>query len=235
MVIRAVDQRAQGECAQLVIPELVTRTGTDGALAGKVFDLVTLVHQATLPEPFVRQETVEGVLSPPIVRGGHVILILAVVLAFCDVPPAAMTRSGLEVDVVIIGIFLGTLVIEGRIDIAFPHQILDHRLGLEDLLDTRQLYRLGPITVFQGHLAVIRRVQRLGLLAGVGVLLDQQLLITFQGLDLFPVDRHRAGIFGLDQQLAAIEQDDLAAQLVTVLQPDGIREQGSGGSDDSEA
>ncbi|MCY1441060.1 hypothetical protein D9M71_573620 [compost metagenome] len=78
-------------------------------------------------------------------------------------------------------------------------------------------------------------MQRLGLLAGVGVLLDQQLLITFQGLDLLPVDRHRARIFSLDQQLAAIEQDDLAAQLVTVLQPDGICEQGSGGSDDSEA
>ncbi|MNG03365.1 hypothetical protein D3C85_1419320 [compost metagenome] len=65
-------------------------------------------------------------------------------------------------------------------------------------------------------------MQRLGLFASVGILLDQQLLIAFQGFDLLPVDRDRAGILGLDQQLATVEQSDLAAQFVTVLQPDGV-------------
>ena len=70
---------------------------------------------------------------------------------------------------------------------------------------------------FQRDFAVVCRVQRLGLLTAVGILLDQQLLIALQGFDLLPVDRNRTGVFGLDHQLAAVEQSDLATQLVTVL------------------
>lgn len=104
---------------------------------------------------------------------------------------------------------------------------------LEDLLNARQLDGFRRVTVGQGDLAVVRRSQRLGDFAGISVLLDQQVLLALQGLDLFPVDGHRTGIFGLDQQLAAIEDADGAAQLVTVLQPDGVGKQGRGRTENS--
>ncbi|MOA49036.1 hypothetical protein D3C78_1718660 [compost metagenome] len=61
------------------------------------------------------------------------------------------------------------------------------------------------------------------------------MLITVQRLDLFPVNGDRTGVFGLDQQLAAIEHGDGAAQLVTVLQPDGVGKQGRGRTENSKA
>ncbi|MOA12420.1 hypothetical protein D3C78_1324090 [compost metagenome] len=54
------------------------------------------------------------------------------------------------------------------------------------------------------------------------VQLDQQRLGAFQAGDLLPVEGHAAGVGGLEQQLAAVEQLDLAAQAVAILQPDGI-------------
>ncbi|MNS90526.1 hypothetical protein D3C72_1245800 [compost metagenome] len=203
-------------------------------MTGKVFDLVAFVDQAPLPEPLLGQESVDGVLRPPVVRGHHVVLELTVVLTFSGVPPAPVSRTGLEVDVVVIGVVFRPLIIQRDIDVAFPHQILDHRFWLENLLDARQFDRLRSLAVGQRDLAVVRRFQRFGFLTTVGILLDQQLLIAVQGLDLFPVDRHRTGVLGLDQQLSAIEQRDLAAQLVTVLQPHGIGQQGRGCAKDGE-
>lgn len=101
---------------------------------------------------------------------------------------------------------------------------MNHRLGLHDLLNAGQLDRLRRIAVGQGDLAVIGCVQRLGNLAVVGILLDQQVLVTFQRLDFFPVQRNIACIFGVEQQLATVEDLDGPGQLVTVLQPDGIGE-----------
>ncbi|MNS89567.1 hypothetical protein D3C72_1235840 [compost metagenome] len=191
-------------------------------MTGKVFDLVAFVHQAPLPEPLLGQEPVDGVLGPPVVRGHHVVLELAVVFAFGGMPPATVARTGLEIDVVVIGIVFRPLIIQRDIDIAFPHQILDHRFWLENLLNARQFDGLRCIAIGQRDLAGVRRFQRPGFLTRVGILLDQQFLIAVQGLDLLPVDRHRTGILGLDQQLAAIEQRDPATELVTVVQPHGI-------------
>ncbi|MNE53919.1 hypothetical protein D3C80_1486720 [compost metagenome] len=92
------------------------------------------------------------------------------------------------------------------------------------MLNTGQLHGFRRITVGQRDLACIGRLQRFGHLCTVVVLLDQQLLITFQGLDLLPVDRNRPGVLRLDQQLAAVEEPDLATQAITVLQPDGVGE-----------
>ena len=50
----------------------------------------------------------------------------------------------------------------------------------------------------------------------------QQGLVGAEGIDILPVDQHLAGISGLERQLAAIEQDDLTAQTIAVVQPDAI-------------
>jgi hypothetical protein len=47
----------------------------------------------------------------------------------------AVAGGGLEVDVVVVGVFVGALVVQRHVHITLPHQILDHRLGLDDLLD----------------------------------------------------------------------------------------------------
>jgi hypothetical protein len=96
-----------------------------------------------------------------------------------------MTCSGLEVDVVIVGVLFRPLIVHRQADIAFPHQIFDHRFGFENLLDTRQLDGFRRLAVGQSDLAVIGGGQRLGLFTVVGVLFDQQFLIALQGLDLF--------------------------------------------------
>ncbi|MNP19697.1 hypothetical protein D3C76_1122380 [compost metagenome] len=188
-----------------------------------------------MPEPLVGDEPVEGILQAPVIGGNHIVLEFTVVFAFRGVPPSAVACRGLEVDVVIVGVFFRTLIIQRGIDIALPHQVLDHRFGLEDLLDTGQLNGLGRITVGQGDLAILGRLQRFGLLAGVGILLDQELLVTLQGLDLFPVDGNRTGVIGLDQQLAAIENGNLATEFVPILQPDSVGKQGHGGAGHSQA
>ncbi|MNC36794.1 hypothetical protein D3C75_853340 [compost metagenome] len=53
-----------------------------------------------------------------------------------------MAGSGLEAHVIIVGVVLGALVVQRHVDITFPHEILDQRLGLHDLLDAGQLHRL---------------------------------------------------------------------------------------------
>ena len=135
-----------------------------------------------------------------------------------------MACSGLETDVVVVGVVLGPLVVQRHIDIAFPDQVLDHRLGLHDLLDARQVHRLGCLAVGQGHFACLGSLERLGLLAGVGILLDQQLLVAFKGLHLFPVQGDRTAVRRFEQQLAAVEDLDLAAQAVAIFHPDSIGE-----------
>ncbi|MNN23848.1 hypothetical protein D3C81_1372580 [compost metagenome] len=143
-------------------------------------------------------------------------------------PPAAVTGGGLEADVVVVGVILGTLVVQGDIDVAFPHQVFDHRLGLHDLLDAGQVDGLGRLAIGQGDLAGFGGLQRLGPLAAVGVLLDQHFLVAFQGLDFFPVQRDRPAIRGLQQQFAAVEDFDLATEAVTVFHPHGVGKRGRG-------
>ncbi|MNN24175.1 hypothetical protein D3C81_1375960 [compost metagenome] len=136
--------------------------------------------------------------------------------------PAAVTGGGLEVDVVVVAVGFGAFVVQGQVDVTLPGQVLDHRLWFHDLLDAGQLDRPGCLAVGQSDLTVVRSVQRLGLLAGVGVLLDQQFLVAFQGLDLLPVQCNGAAIGRFEQQFTAIKDLDLAAQLVTVFHPHGI-------------
>ncbi len=69
----------------------------------------------------------------------------------------------------------------------------------------------------------------LGVLASLGILLDQQVLLALEGGDLVPLERDVAAIVGLQQQLAAVEQGDLAGKAVTVLHPDRIGK-GRGGT-----
>ena len=204
-------------------------------MARQVFHKVTLVGQAALPEPLFGDKAVEGILDVPVVRGHDIVLELAVVLTLGIMPPVAMTGGGLERDVVVVGILVRPLVVQGQVDITLPHQVLDHRLGLDDLLDTREVDGFRRLAVDQRHLAVRCRFQGLGLLPRVAILLDQQFLITLQGLDLLPVHRDRPGVIGLDQQLAAIEQTDLAGQAIAVLQPDGIGQQRRRGAEYSKA
>ncbi|MNN62711.1 hypothetical protein D3C81_1780370 [compost metagenome] len=71
-------------------------------------------------------------------------------------------------------------------------------------------------------------MQGLGYFACVFILLDQQLLVAFQGFDLFPVDRDCATVLGLQQQFAAIEEHDLTTQAIPVLHPHGIGNGASG-------
>ncbi|MCY1183579.1 hypothetical protein D9M73_242120 [compost metagenome] len=57
-------------------------------------------------------------------------------------------------------------------------------------------------------------------------MLDQQVLVGFQGGNLVPLEGDIPGIVGAQQQLAAVVQFDLAGKAVTILQPHGI---GKGG------
>ncbi|MNH20856.1 hypothetical protein D3C79_806430 [compost metagenome] len=134
-----------------------------------------------------------------------------------------MAGGGLEVDVIVIAVGLGALVVHGQVDIALPRQVFDHRLGLHDLLDAGQLDGLGRFAIGQGDLAIFGGTQRFGFLAGIGVLLDQQFLVAFQRLDLLPVQRDRACVLSLEQQLATIKHGDLAAEPVTIFHPHRIR------------
>ena len=180
-------------------------------------------------------KAVQVVFQGPVVGGGDVVLELAVVLALARMAPLAVTGRGLEVDVVVVGVFVRAFVVQRQVDITLPHQVFDHGLGLHDLLDTCQFHRLGRLAISQHHLAIIGCLQGFGLFTGVGVLLDQQFLVAFQGFDLLPVHRDGACVGGLDQQLATVEDFDLAGEPVTVFQPDGIGEQGRGSTENSKA
>jgi hypothetical protein len=90
-------------------------------------------------------------------------------------------------------------------------------VGLDDLLDAGQFHGLGRFAVGQHHFAIRRSLQGFGFLTGVGILLDQQFLIALQGFHLLPIHRDSPRIVGLDQQLATVEELDLAGQAVTVL------------------
>ena len=214
---------------------MIARTGTDCTLAGQIFYIVAFVGNTTIPEPFFGEETVNGVLGAPVIRTDEAVLSFAVVLAFGVMPPIAVTRRGLEGDVVIVGVLFRPLEIQRCINAAFPDQVRDHRFGLHDLLDAGQFDSLGCLTIGQRHLAILGRLQRLGDFARVLVLFDQKFLITLQGFDLFPVQRDRSGVLGLEQQLTAIEDSNGPRQPITIFQPDGIGEYRHGGADDSNA
>ena len=87
--------------------------------------------------------------------------------------PGPVASRGLEINVVIIGVFICTLVVQSDINVAFPGQVFDERLGLENLLNARQLHRLRRFAVGQNHFTLFSGLQRLGLLASVCILLDQ--------------------------------------------------------------
>ena len=144
-----------------------------------------------------------------------------------------MAGAGLEADVVVVGVVLGALVVQRHVDVALPHEVLDQGLGLHDLLDAGQLHGLWRLAIGQGHLAGLGGLQRLGALTAVGVLLDQHLLVALQGLDLFPVQGDGTAIRGFQQQLAAVEDFDLAAETVTVLHPYGVGEHRGGAEGNS--
>ena len=98
---------------------------------------------------------VEGIFSTPVVSGDHIVLELAVVLAFGMMTPRTVTGSGFKVDVVIVGVFVGAFVVERYIYIALPDQIFNHRLGFDDLLNTCQIDRLGFVAIGQRDLPVL--------------------------------------------------------------------------------
>ncbi|MCY1449033.1 hypothetical protein D9M71_657520 [compost metagenome] len=125
------------------------------------------------------------------------------------------------------------LAFEGEVDVAVPHPVLDERLGRHHLFDAGHLDRLFG-AVDQGNLALLRRFQALGVLAGGGVMLDQQVLVGFQGGNLVPLEGDIPGIVGAQQQLAAVVQLDLAGQAVTILQPHGIGKSGERERDEDE-
>ncbi len=177
------------------------------------------------------EEAVQRVLGIPVVGNRHAVAVLAVVVAGAIVPPQAVTRLGVEGDVVVVGIGLGTLVVHRHVDIALPGEVLDQRLGMDDLGDARQLHGARRGTVDQSDLALLGRLQRLGDLTGDVILLDEQLLVAFQRGNLVPLQRDRTAVFGLDKQLAAIEHADLAGEAIAILQPHGVgeRRQGNGG------
>ena len=66
--------------------------------------------------------------------------------------------------------------------------------------------------------------QALAALAVAACATEHQGLVRAEGVDILPVDQHASGILGLERQLAAIEQQDLAGQTITVVQPHGIGE-----------
>src|SRR5690606_31333712 len=158
LVVAAVDQRSQREGAQFVIPELVTRTCTYGALATYVFDLVPLVAHAALPEPILIEESVKGIFGIPVVGNGHAVAVFAVVAARAVMPPQAVPRLGIEGHVVVVGIGLGALVVHRHVDIALPLEILDQWLGMDNLRDARQLYGTRRSAIGEGHLAIVGRL-----------------------------------------------------------------------------
>ncbi|OGB40225.1 MAG: hypothetical protein A2W72_11670 [Burkholderiales bacterium RIFCSPLOWO2_12_67_14] len=67
------------------------------------------------------------------------------------------------------------------------------------------------------------RDQRLAGLAVQFLTTQQQGLVRTQGIDILPVDQHLAGIAGFQHPLAAVEQQDIAAQTVAIIQPDPVR------------
>ncbi len=228
LVVVAVDQGGDGERAQLVVPELVAGAGTDGTLLRQVLDHVALVGDLALPEPVVVDEAVQRVLAGIIVGADLAVLLLAVVLALHVVTPESVAGVGLEIDVVVGHIVLGLLAVQREIDVAVPYPVLEDRLGRHHLLDAGQLHGLR-LAVDQGHLARPGGLDALGVLASLGILLDQQVLLALEGGDLVPLERDVAAIVGLQQQLAAVEQGDLAGKAVTVLHPDRIGK-GRGGT-----
>jgi len=126
-----------------------------------------------LPVPLFIDEVVERVLGSPVVRGDHIVLKLAVVFTLCVMTPGAVAGSGLEIEIVVVGILVRPLVVHRHVNIAFPDHVFNQRLGLDDLLDTGQCYGFWCFAVGQGDAAVFGRLQRLGLFTGPGILFDQ--------------------------------------------------------------
>src|SRR5690606_11961182 len=117
-VVTAVGQGGDGERTQFIVPELVTRTGTQGALTLDFLDAIALVLEAALPEPFLGEEAVQRVFGTPVVGTDHVVLQFTVVVGKCVVPPQTMTRLGLDTDIVVVGAALTPLVVQAAVDLA---------------------------------------------------------------------------------------------------------------------
>ena len=104
-------------------------------------------------------KVVKRVLGIPVVRGDRIVLGLTVVGSFGVVTPGAMTRGGFEVDVVVVGVFVGAFVVQRNVDITLPDKVFDQRFGFDDLLNARQLNRFRRLAIGQDDLAVFGRLE----------------------------------------------------------------------------
>ncbi len=109
-----------------------------------------------------------------------------------------MSRLGVEGHVIVIGVGFRTLVVHRHVDVALPGEILDQRLGMDDLRDARQLDGSRRRTIGENHGAVLGRLHRLHHFTRHVVLLDQQLLVAFQRRDRTPFQRDRATVIGFE-------------------------------------
>jgi len=144
-------------------------------------------------------------------------------------PPQAVPGLGLEGHVVVVGVGVCALVVQRQVDVAVPGEVLDQWLGLNHLLDARQLDGLRRLGGPQHHLAVVALVQGVGQLRVLEVVLaDQHRGLALQRGDLLPIQRDGTAIVRVQHQLAAIQHLDLAGQAIAVLQPYGVGERRGG-------
>jgi len=104
-------------------------------------------------------KVVKRVLGIPVVRGDRIVLGLTVVGSFGIVTPGTVTRGGFEINVIVIGVFVGAFVVQRDVDITLPDKVFDQRFGFDDLLNARQLNNFRRLAIGQNDLAVFGRLE----------------------------------------------------------------------------
>ena len=135
--------------------------------------------------------------------------------------PAPVLDTGIALELPFIDIVLVALHVQLGIEVAFPETVLQQRPRRHQAFDLRQRQGVLALALHPYHTATSRR-QPFAAFVVEAATAHQQGLVRTEGIDILPVDQHLAGIFGLERQLAAVEQDDLTTESITVVQPNGI-------------
>jgi len=128
-----------------------------------------------------------------------------------------MLDAGIALELPLVDIVLVALHIQFGIEVALPEAILQQRPWRHQAFDLRQRQAVLALTLHANHARAGGGQPFAALVVETAAPL-QQGLVGAEGIDILPVDQHLAGISGLERQLAAIEQDDLTAQTIAVVQ-----------------
>lgn len=141
--------------------------------------------------------------------------------------PGTVAKPGIALELPFVLVAVVALAIQLDVEIALPDQVLHQRSRRHHLANTGQRDGMAA-AIDDPHHALARRLQGSATLPGYALLLDQQGFVGTDGVDILPIDQHLAGITGLQRQLAAVHQHDLAGQAVAVVQPYGVGQRGAG-------